>query len=298
MTGQTRDPMNDAGFDRELQRLLEWDVSQIDGAPSLNEMIDRLAPLAGRRRAAPRWWFATNLATRTAVVLALLAALIAGALAAGSWWNRQNSVVILPSATIGPTARPLAGQAVDQGSWYLDIDFVRITVDIPDGWQHSWIDTLNWLQPPTEGPALWLATTVENVLESPCGAPRSPEIGPSVDDLATALAELPGLDATAPVDATVSGYSGKTLTLTAPASLAGCTGNIGIWLNADLASQSYLDFGEVTSIWILDVEGTRLVLRTIVLPTTTTEEQVATQAIFDSTRLEPRFAPPATAEQQ
>ena len=40
--------------------------------------------------------------------------------------------------------------------------------------------------------------------------------GPSVDDLANALASLEDFEATAPADVTVSGYEGKRVALTVP----------------------------------------------------------------------------------
>ena len=76
----------------------------------------------------------------------------------------------------------------------------------------------------------------DTVYADPCDynkGPIAPRPGSSVDDLATALASLPNIHVTTPTDITIDGFHGKQLTLTAPASLAGCTlspdGDIRIW---------------------------------------------------------------------
>ena len=109
MTGQTLDPMGDDRFDRELHSFLDWDTNVIPGAPSRAEMVDRLASRmstlgAGRKRQGISWSPQT---LRLIVVLALLAALIAGAIYAGSWWTHRNAVVLLP--VIAPPAGACPG---------------------------------------------------------------------------------------------------------------------------------------------------------------------------------------------
>ncbi len=289
MTRQTLDPMPADPFDREIRRFLELDT--INGAPSLEQMIDRVSPTAPRTRPGRPWSLPGTPAFRLILVLGLLATLIAGAWAAGTW-NRKSPVVVAPAPTPGPTARPLRGQVVEAGAWYADIGTARITLNPPDGWEHGRLGALNWFQPPADRPALLLVTTVANVLAAPCGSPRRPPIGPTVDDLVAGLTAL-GLGASRPVEATVDGHRGKRFTMGAPPSLEGCVGSISVWENRGGSFFSYLDFGEETEIWILDVEGTRLVLRTIVLPDTTPQERAATQAMFDSIQLEPVPAAPS-----
>jgi len=199
-----------------------------------------------------------------------------------------------PTESPGPTARPLRGNIVEAGAWFVDIETVRIAFDLPAGWEHGASGDLNWLLPPTEGPALLLVTAVTNVLDSPCGDLRIPAVGPSVDDLVTALTGITGLESSVPTDATVSGFRGKQFSLTAPdAPIGRCGQQIRIWTNGGTSVQSYLDLGEVTSVWVVDVDGTRLLIRTMDVPGTTADQRAATQEIFDSIRLGPV---PAEAE--
>lgn len=292
MNRNTPELMSEDRSDREIRRFLEWDVEGIPGAPTETEMVERVARAtraAGVRDGLFRW----TPTFRIVVVLGLLAFLLVSVYAVGALWNRPNSIVSVPSPTIGPTARPFLGQ-VGAGSWYFDVEAVRITFVVPDGWVHGALGDLNWIMPPGDDrPALLLATTVTNVMATPCGLPRSPAVGPSVDDLATAFSDLPGLGGSTPVEATVDGYLGKQLALVAPDSLEGCSGSIAVWLNARTSQSSYLDFGEETSIWVLDVAGTRLLIRTMDLPDTTPQERAQTQVIFDSIQLEPLPTPPS-----
>ena len=57
---------------------------------------------------------------------------------------------------------------------------------------------------------------VNNVFADPCRARLAdPPVGETVDDLVTALADLPG-DATAAIDATIDGHDGKQIEFTLP----------------------------------------------------------------------------------
>ena len=136
-----------------------------------------------------------------------------------------------PSPTPVPTPTP---QSIYEGVLYpatymIDDPIpVRITLDVPDGWC-TWatnsdvvglvVDNVvdNRVEKCNSGwgPAFWI---VDNVYSDPCD-PNSefePSLGPSVDDLVTALANLPGYEASTPTDITVSGFPGVQLELTAP----------------------------------------------------------------------------------
>ena len=106
----------------------------------------------------------------------------------------------------------------------------------------------------------------DTVYADPCDygkGPIAPRPGSSVDDLANALASLPNIQVTAPTDITIDGFHGKQLTLTAPASLAGCTlspdGGMRIW-DYPLGATNGMAAGVRDTLWILDVDGQRLVI--------------------------------------
>ena len=138
-------------------------------------------------------------------------------------------------------------------------------------------------------------TTVENVVDHPCNGhtPVQPPLGPSVDDLANALATLQVFEVTAPPsDVTMLGYEGKHLQLTVPEdlSVADCTeGHLESWIGPNGPFSGYHDGerGRTEDFWILDVDGQRLVIETNAGPTSSEQDLAEQAAIFDSIRIRP-----------
>jgi len=184
-----------------------------------------------------------------------------------------------------PSANPAASGCSDPRS----DDSTRITLTVPDGW--AGIDpTAIWLagqgSTAPSGAALvfgrgaWLHSdpclTAENE-----GAPDIP-VGPTVDDFASAIADHPTLDATTPVDVTLAGYSGKYIDLQLPADISACHPYFpwepGIYAQGP-SQRSHL--------WILDVDGIRIVVQSMDYASTSAERRAELQAIVDSIRIEP-----------
>jgi hypothetical protein len=131
--------------------------------------------------------------------------------------------------------------------------------------------------------------TVENVVADPCDPTQAglePPVGPSVDDLVTAISNLQGFEATTPVDLNVDGFEGKQFTITAPATVpVGCEG-FATWLTALRANG--VGPGEVNLVHVFDVNGERVVINAAYHPGLTSESDLASvQAVLDSVRIEP-----------
>ena len=109
----------------------------------------------------------------------------------------------------------------------------------------------------------------------------------SVDDLATVWATLPGFTATTPVDIVVDGYAGKRVDYTVPdyATVidpatgeegADCANHqFGLWTEryGGLGPNFWAQVpGQQNRQWIIDVEGTRLVINEWSEPGTTPEQ--------------------------
>jgi len=121
-------------------------------------------------------------------------------------------------------------------------------------------------------------TTVVNLVRHGCRdhSWADPPVGPSVDDLAVALADLAPFRVTSPPeDLTIYGYSGKYLELTVPdlpvsgEEFTECDdGNLRSWVAPiDVAEGEgsafhgyYAEPGRTEDFWILDIDGTRLVI--------------------------------------
>jgi hypothetical protein len=100
---------------------------------------------------------------------------------------------------------------------------------------------------------------VTHVFPDTCDETRSTRVGPTPRDLARALADQKHSTTTRPRPVTLDGHRGLYLELTTTDTNAGCTSH-GLWRSSpDLAYGQ--DVGRIVHhLWILDVDGTRLVI--------------------------------------
>jgi hypothetical protein len=130
--------------------------------------------------------------------------------------------------------------------------------------------------------------------------------GPTVDDLAAVLAAPPLRNATAPIPVSLGGYHGTYLQWSVPVDInfSDCdmgpgdtfgwfeswTGN---WLyNAPDRQSNTPDRyqqgpGQVDRLWILDVEGRRLVVDATYMPGSTDQDRAVLQQVVDSIAFKP-----------
>ncbi len=100
--------------------------------------------------------------------------------------------------------------------------------------------------------------TVAQVAAQPCGDSAWVDPGPSVDDLADALAALPVWESTQPVPRTIGGHEGVFMELNVPADLpAECRGEPLSWRDHWGGTQG-VGAGKTQCLWIVDVDGHRL----------------------------------------
>jgi hypothetical protein len=123
-------------------------------------------------------------------------------------------------------------------------------------------------------------------------------VGPTVDDLVSAWANLPGVGATAARDVTIDGFDGKQIEFTVPDYDAGdCNGMFGFCAFGESARcESYLrdkDFPldeegyqplphQHLKIWVLDVNGTRHMILAGSSPDTSPQDRAALDEIVAS----------------
>jgi hypothetical protein len=125
---------------------------------------------------------------------------------------------------------------------------------------------------------------ITNIYAEGCQwVPADPPVGPTVDDLVQAWANAPELAATAAVDVTVDGYSGKQIEITAPDYNPGeCKeGKYGLWHSSDTGGdESRPGYwaqapNQHLKVWVLDVDGTRLVIGAGSLPGVSAQDRAA-----------------------
>ena len=234
-----------------------------------------------------------------------------------------------PTAPSEPTASPTIQDIMElepfaplePGTYFIDPDLdpstpLRVVYEVPfEGWS-MWIGATKFAE---EGTACSSSgcpghpshvgvsiTTVTNLVRHGCRdhSWADPPVGPSVDDLATALADLASFRVTSPPkDVTIYGYSGKHLELTVPdlpvegegddRRFTECVdGNLKSWVAAiDTESgdayYGYTGPGYTEEFWILDVEGTRLVIVAARSPGSPRKDLAEQRAILESIQIEP-----------
>lgn len=201
-----------------------------------------------------------------------------------------------PTLTTITTPTLLAGGSLQPGRYFTDIQGYRYTFTIPvTGWVAEDGSTLHFgsltNNPPDEGYlAMWgeLPTLFSNACQW-IGTTITP--GPSVDDLANAIAGLSGFQTSTPAGVTVSGYQGKRLQVTVPSDVnfASCqNAQYHLW-----DGRWYQSLGQVDDIRILDLSGQRQHFFTSYLPATSQETRTQLEQVAQSLEIAP--APPASA---
>lgn len=217
--------------------------------------------------------------------------------------NSSDAAGPTPSESAFPESREVndVSGPLERGTYHVDPDGdpstpMRVHLTIPaDGWSPP---TGNWRGVgkdfgSEERELVITITTVANVAQDGCtsDAPADPPVGPGVDDLADALAALPPFGVTsAPSDVTAYGYKGKHLELTVP-DITGCfNGNAFSWIEVgyedDGPFYGYGITGTVEELWILDVDGTRLMIAAMRRPGATPQDLAEMEAILNSIRIE------------
>jgi hypothetical protein len=176
---------------------------------------------------------------------------------------------------------------------------VRLTFTVPDGWENNgWFVVGNW--EPTFGAIL---VRVGNIFSDPCQwVELDPPPGPSVDDLVAAFASVPILDATAATDITVDGFHGKQIEFTVPDYTDDecIEGRFGLFQEPGWTGPgpNYWAQGPFAHhrLWILDVDGTRLVIGGTYFPDTSQQDLDDLDTLLNSIQIEPLFEAEQTGD--
>lgn len=213
-----------------------------------------------------------------------------------------------PTPTVHDVMELAAFAPLEPGTYFIDPDLVpstplRVVYEVPDGWS-SWIGAAKFAEDGHVGVSI---TTVTNLVRHGCRdhSWADPPVGPSVDDIAAALADLaPFRVKSPPRNVTIYGYRGKHLELTVPdlpvegegddRRFTGCAeGTLKSWVAAtdtedgDAFYGYNAEPGRIEEFWILDVHGTRLVIEVNWSPASPREDVAEMRAILDSIRIEP-----------
>ena len=106
--------------------------------------------------------------------------------------------------------------------------------------------------------------------------------------MAAAFAEQTTYEASAPVDVSLGGFAGKRIQLRLPTDVASCDlGEFYPWVGSIYAQGP----DNIWDVWILDVDGDRVVVLATYFPGTSADDRAEQQAIVDSIVIEPSLPP-------
>lgn len=218
----------------------------------------------------------------------------------------ESSAGSTPRANPAAVAMPYGEEdfpEVGPGTYFLDPDEdpatpLRVEYELAhEGWS-AWPGAVKF---DDRGAHVALSIVmVENLSTNACDnhRPADPPVGPTVDDLATALAGLSPFELTSPPrPVTRYGYSGVHLQWTVPdipvrgEDFTNCqNGNLQTWIAPGLQGAFYgynAEPGRTEDFWILDVDGTRLVLSSMAGPSAPEQDVQELEEILDSVRIVP-----------
>ncbi len=194
-----------------------------------------------------------------------------------------------PTATIQPLSNgPLkAGTVVATGLG--PSESTSVTFTVPGGWEgfvgSCVLPVTGTIAP--DGMGICFGEVHDGLYSDPCHGSRGPAdvpVGPTVDDLVDALTAHTAFEASSPTDVTLGGYAGKRMDLQLPTDVASCDlGEFYPWAGSIYAQGP----DNRWHLWILDIEGDRLVVFSTDFPGTSVDDRAEQQAIVDSIQIEP-----------
>jgi hypothetical protein len=168
-----------------------------------------------------------------------------------------------------------------------DFPTLALTFTVPPGWQRVMVDGLVFND---NGTRLGMVV-VDGMYADPCDPAAgvlTPAIGPSVDDLSSALLAYPGWEDSLATDVSLDGFEGQRVELNAGAD-ASCSGEAA-QLFRTLGSPGFTmgpGNGDFHEVYILDVDGTRLVILAITEAEASADDRAALHAVLDSIQIQP-----------
>ena len=173
-----------------------------------------------------------------------------------------------PSPTPPAAVFPSAGELAIGAKQSLTLDGVPLSFRVPtSGWfsNGAWgIDkvpeqTLDATAKAALGAGFifWVDDTPTGVYADPCAGVEAPPVGPSVADLASAVAAIPGTDlVSGPSDVVVGGHPAKQVVLTIREDIACAPQSFDLWYAPTEGAARYAtEVGSTIRAWIIDVDG-------------------------------------------
>jgi hypothetical protein len=225
-----------------------------------------------------------NVVTRGAVAATVMLVAATQALTIPAAAAEPSASAAAPAAPMSYAAQPGGGTDLLPGSYFLDEPLpLSVTFTVPDGWFKGDVEFAAWEQSSNSSVGFHAP---DNILADACDPAlgmRDPGVGPTAADFAAALATMPGLTVSEPLDVTFAGYPGQLVEVTADPD-AGCT-ELELW---DFAGVRRPGPGPGASdrFWILDVDGTRLIMAARLRAEASPDVKAALDGVVESVRID------------
>jgi hypothetical protein len=282
----------------DLIGLLEGYLDEYEGnTPLPNEVRDAIRAELPLIRQRPAWWPGWRFPEMNAIAkLGLAAAVVVVAALLGFNYLVGSNVgspgLDNPSPT--PTASPVpafSGQGrLPPGRYQADPALpMDVTIEVPSGWSagDSWVlRGPNGVEAPN-GMAIRFYP-VENIYRDPLvpgDGLLDPPVGPSADDLVTALVDHPDWNVTGTDPVTMDGYAGQVVHVTLPEETGEGT-EFYLFRDPNGGQVYGWDADQIFDIYIVDVAGERLVIDAFHFSGTSESDLEAQQAILESIQIE------------
>jgi hypothetical protein len=200
----------------------------------------------------------------------------------------------LPSPTASPVTLTYSGtiQTLAAGRYSIPpgrTTPAKLTFTLPAGWDTQY--QVTFIKHRGEGGEIgWTTSVADQVYTDTCAADGTLQpIGPTVDDLVTALEGLGGATVSPAMDTTVGGYPAKRVDIEMPdVDVATCRIPIlQIWTDAAKQDFNALDPRQQESVYIIDVAGQVLVIFTTRTPDSSAQDIAEMSGIIGSIQIEP-----------
>jgi hypothetical protein len=277
-----------------------------DGATTLpDRVLDAVLvelPTTPQRRAT--WWPARSIEQmNTAIKFGLAAVVVVVAALLGFNYLVAPNIggrgpdTAPSSPTPSPAVSELHAGALDPGTYAMDDPArtpVRLVFTVPAGWSTRGGDLYTRKHSEQPGEVGFFSWVVTHVYADACNSAGTlTEVGPTVDDLVNALASQAGSAAAEPVGLSIGGYAGVRVDMSGDADLdaASCRvpNVLQIWANE--AETDFFAIGpdivSASSVYIVDVEGERVVITAGGNTDASATDLAELDAIIASIRFEP-----------
>lgn len=194
---------------------------------------------------------------------------------------------------------PLLAGPIEAGLYTVDEEFaVEFTFSVPSGWSKFAVgsdhvsivqDSSGSMFPTPPGGTALGFFVVDNLYADPC-APGNrmldPPVGPAVEDLADALVNVPAYRTSPPQPVVISGYTGLRMNLDLQVYMCNFR-QFDLWRTPSGWVRNAQGEEERNTIWILDVDGVRLVINALHFPGVSAESRAELDEVVASVRIRP-----------